>query len=248
MMKDLEIKIIDRVKCGPKWSWVSDTNGWQGFHIWCVEEGGAQITEGSNVYKLLPGDIFLFDLSFNHICTHDPSHPLCVTTVYFTCDTREGGSRLIRQDEFLCEALKRGRKDVEEGRMQQGYLWLQSAICEILEYQQTSRMLPKAVAEAICMMEASFPETLTLEQLSAAIGYSKNQLIRLFRQHLGVTPVQYALKKKMEYARGMLVYSSLSIGEIAYHAGYDDQAYFANTFKKYTGCTPTAFRNSFSRK
>lgn len=127
-------------------------------------------------------------------------------------------------------------------------MWIKAAISEIFQYQQAARPLPGAVTEAIGMMEAAFPEALKLEQLAAGIGYSRNQLIRLFRQHLGVTPVQYSLQRRMEYARGMLMYSSLSIGEIAYHAGYDDQAYFANTFKKYTGHTPRAFRSIFSQK
>lgn len=241
----IDIIITNRIKCGREWSWNSDDNGWKGFHLWCVDEGGAQIKEGGRVHNLLPGDIFLFDLSGNHVCTHDPDRPLGVTTVYFMCETDQKGSRLIRRDAFLCEALRRGVRYEEEGRKEQGRMWLLAAASEIFQDWQRAKRIPEAVTAARKMIEEALSEKVDLNRLAAESGYSPNQLIRLFRNYLGITPIQYALQKKMEYARGMLAYSSLSVTEIACNVGYGDPAYFSNTFKKFTGRSPMEYRRAF---
>jgi len=45
-------------------------------------------------------------------------------------------------------------------------------------------------------------------------------------------------------AKRMLSYSRLDVKQIAYELGYEDHAYFSRFFKKHTGMTPVAFRNS----
>ena len=70
----------------------------------------------------------------------------------------------------------------------------------------------------------------------------KAQLIRLFKKSLNTTPIQYEIRKKMEYAKGMLLYSNESVAEISDRAGYSDIAYFSKMFKKYTGYSPSEYR------
>jgi AraC family transcriptional regulator, transcriptional activator of pobA len=43
-------------------------------------------------------------------------------------------------------------------------------------------------------------------------------------------------------ARRELVYSSLSVKQVAAELGFDDEAYFGRFFKKQTGMRPTEFR------
>jgi AraC-like DNA-binding protein len=47
-------------------------------------------------------------------------------------------------------------------------------------------------------------------------------------------------------AKRLLVYSSLSIKEIAYNLGYDDPAYFNRLFTNRIGATPAAFRKQYN--
>ena len=68
------------------------------------------------------------------------------------------------------------------------------------------------------------------------------KLIRLFKKSLNTTPIQYEIRKKMEYAKGMLLYSNESVAEISDRAGYSDIAYFSKMFKKYTGYSPSEYR------
>ena len=45
-------------------------------------------------------------------------------------------------------------------------------------------------------------------------------------------------------AKRMLAYTRLDVKQIAYELGYEDHAYFSRFFKKHTGVTAVAFRNS----
>ena len=43
-------------------------------------------------------------------------------------------------------------------------------------------------------------------------------------------------------AKSLLRQTSMTVQEIAYLLGYDDTSYFIKTFKKWEGCTPSAYR------
>ncbi len=47
-------------------------------------------------YTLSEGDTFLFDLSQNHHCTHDPQKAAAMFTAYFHCDEEEKLRQMIR--------------------------------------------------------------------------------------------------------------------------------------------------------
>lgn len=47
----------------------------------------------------------------------------------------------------------------------------------------------------------------------------------------------------MERAKHLLLSSNLSISEISFSIGYENPLYFSRLFRKYTGSSPTEFRN-----
>lgn len=84
---------------------------------------------------------------------------------------------------------------------------------------------------------------LSLESLCAQFNYSKNHIIHIFKQEFGITPYNYFLERKIEYAKVYLDNCSLSIGEIAQKLSFSDQQYFSICFKKIVGVSPVAYRN-----
>ncbi|MBI9107453.1 MAG: helix-turn-helix transcriptional regulator [Spirochaetales bacterium] len=75
-------------------------------------------------------------------------------------------------------------------------------------------------------------------------GYSYNYLRAVFKEVTSFSPVQYLNRMRIEYVCEQLSYSSQSIKEIAYNAGFDDPQYFSRMFKKTTGITPGQYRRS----
>ncbi len=85
-------------------------------------------------------------------------------------------------------------------------------------------------------------EEITLPQLAALARLHPNYLSRLFKQETGSTPSLFIQQERMEEAKRLLRYTTLSLADIGTRLGFHDQSHFTKTFKKYTGITPRQFR------
>lgn len=63
------------------------------------------------------------------------------------------------------------------------------------------------------------------------------------KEQLGITPHSYILALKIDSAKIYLKSTRKSITEVAYLLNFSSSNHFASVFKKYTGYTPTYFRN-----
>ena len=79
------------------------------------------------------------------------------------------------------------------------------------------------------------------------MGLDKSYLIRLFKQELGVTPMTYLARVRMENACLLLAETDASIADIARRCGFQTTTYFHSCFKKMYAITPMAYRQK-SRK
>ncbi|KAF0804833.1 AraC family transcriptional regulator [Alcanivorax xiamenensis] len=84
-------------------------------------------------------------------------------------------------------------------------------------------------------------QTIPLEDLAAANGLSRYQLIRRFRRHLGLTPHAYGLDQRIDRARALLR-AGLAPAEVAQTLGFTDQSHFQRAFKERVAATPGQYR------
>jgi AraC family transcriptional regulator len=80
----------------------------------------------------------------------------------------------------------------------------------------------------------------SLEGIAASAHLSVFHFSRLFKNTVGVSPYQFVLHLKIEYAK-RLIKQKLAVGDIAYSLGFTDSAHFCNAFKKITGQSPLQF-------
>lgn len=85
-------------------------------------------------------------------------------------------------------------------------------------------------------------ESIDLEELSQIANVSKPYLIKLFRHEFGFSPIQYINNKKVERAQLLLYTTNMTIKEVAYTLGFNDQNYFIRMFHKVEGVTPQEYR------
>ena len=95
------------------------------------------------------------------------------------------------------------------------------------------------VAEYI---DRNYAEPLTLQVLADVGHGSPYHLHRTFKRVLGMTPVAYIHRKRIEQAKQLLLSSDMPVTEIGPSVGLPNLSYFITLFKKKTGCTPTAYR------
>lgn len=87
-------------------------------------------------------------------------------------------------------------------------------------------------------------EDIDIERLADIACITKYYLIRLFKQELGISPMRYINKKKIESGQLLLLTSDKPVKEIAYTLGFNDHSYFIRLFKKLVGVTPLEYRLS----
>lgn len=76
------------------------------------------------------------------------------------------------------------------------------------------------------------------------LHHDYSYLSKLFSETEGITIEQFIINQKIEKVKELLVYDEKSLSEIAYETGYSSVAHLSSQFKKVTGLTPTAFRQS----
>jgi AraC family transcriptional regulator, glycine betaine-responsive activator len=105
-----------------------------------------------------------------------------------------------------------------------------------------------AIASTVAAMRRRMTEGEDLDGIAAQSGVSQRQLQRLFRRHLGMTPTQYFLKARLQRARHLLQYSTLSVTEIAIATGFASISHFTRRYTELYSRTPTAERGRTPRR
>jgi AraC family transcriptional regulator len=101
---------------------------------------------------------------------------------------------------------------------------------------------PRRLRLTLDYIHDNLPSELSLREIAAVAGLSTQQFGRLFKQATGVTPYRYVLNARLELARTMLLRTSMTVAEVAVHAGFYDQSHLSRHFRRRYGVTPAALR------
>lgn len=90
---------------------------------------------------------------------------------------------------------------------------------------------------------SSFKISEAIQNIDKSSGY----LRKLFKKEVGLTPTQYLIEKRLNYAKMLISNSSISlpISTISALSGFDDPYYFSRLFKKRNNKSPTEWRKEF---
>ena len=104
---------------------------------------------------------------------------------------------------------------------------------------EASRILP-----AVRYIEEHCTENIYVDDMAKLCFISPSQLRRLFLKELGMSPIEFKNKKRMELAINMLKYTYSRISEIADSVGFDNVYVFSRVFTKHFGISPSKYRKS----
>ena len=85
-------------------------------------------------------------------------------------------------------------------------------------------------------------DELTLTILVDACSVSQSYLSRLFRNQFGISVTDYIHMRKLQAAKGAMLFEKKSAADCAYSYGYNEYTYFSKIFKKYVGITISNYR------
>lgn len=122
------------------------------------------------------------------------------------------------------------------------------ALLKLLEEQSDAPTITlrdrKLLAEIHAYVEANYSRSsLSVVEISQAMGISRVHLYKRMLALLGVTPVEYIRYARLEHAAKMLKESRRNVSEIAYMVGFNNPKYFSKYFKDRYNALPTVYRN-----
>ena len=91
-----------------------------------------------------------------------------------------------------------------------------------------------------------YPEFFTqkVSDVIALTNYSHSQFLKIFKQHTGVSIVQYLNRLRIDYAAELLLHTDETVLSVCEHCGYDSLSFFIKSFKAQYNKTPLQYRNS----
>jgi AraC-like DNA-binding protein len=80
------------------------------------------------------------------------------------------------------------------------------------------------------------------EYLTGNLHQDYSAITNIFSQVENITIEQYYIQQKIEKVKELIVYSELSLSQIAYELNYSSVAHLSTQFKKVTGLTPSFYK------
>ena len=96
--------------------------------------------------------------------------------------------------------------------------------------------------------QRNYHKKVTLKDAANLVYLSPKYLSRIFKQATGSGFSDYKLKIKIEQAKKLLAKTSYNINQIAENLGYENAESFIRQFKKFSGYTPTGYREKIQKK
>jgi AraC-like DNA-binding protein len=105
--------------------------------------------------------------------------------------------------------------------------------------------LDKRVEKIIQMMREDVRGELSLGEFAQSVNLSVWRLCHIFKSDVGMPPIRYLRQLRMERAKDLLESSFLSVKEIAFQVGLNDESHFVRDFKSTYGYSPALYRSQF---
>jgi signal transduction histidine kinase/DNA-binding LacI/PurR family transcriptional regulator/AraC-like DNA-binding protein len=102
----------------------------------------------------------------------------------------------------------------------------------------------RVVRHAMAYLHEHYAESLSRQDLARHVGMNDDYLTFCFRQELGMTPIVYLNRYRVNQAKQLLTDTHKSITEIALEVGFSDSGYFSRIFRREVGLSPEGYRRA----
>lgn len=103
----------------------------------------------------------------------------------------------------------------------------------------------RLVELAVAHIEQYLHEKLLQSDIASRCGTTSFQLSRSFKRIYGITFQEYIMRRRLEKATKLLCNDSASVVDVCWAVGFRDSSHFTKMFHRYTGLTPSQYRQNW---
>ncbi len=96
--------------------------------------------------------------------------------------------------------------------------------------------------EVLKYIDENYRKNITLDELSGIMNISTMYFSNFFKRIFHISPKQYILNKRLTESQRLLLESRMSVKEIAYEVGFENENYFSEFFSAKIGISALKFR------
>ena len=100
------------------------------------------------------------------------------------------------------------------------------------------------VRQAMAYLHEHYAQPISREDLARHVNMNEDYLTFCFRKELGMTPIAYLNRYRINRAKQLLATRPLNITEVALEVGFYDHSYFSRVFRREVGMSPDAYRRA----
>lgn len=114
----------------------------------------------------------------------------------------------------------------------------------IVTYDSKEKLEKIILERIITMLSENIYSTVSIEQISKCLNYSRTYLSTLFKKHRKTSIINYYNSLKIKEAKKLL--RSNSVSGVSLQLGFNSPYYFSKVFKKYEGISPSEYRDKIN--
>ena len=96
-------------------------------------------------------------------------------------------------------------------------------------------------------IDLHYATDISLDYLASIVFMNKYYLIHEFKKHIGTSPIEYLINKRIYMSKILIETTDYSMEQISKSVGFNSQSYFNQIFKKRVGKTPTLFKRELEK-
>ena len=231
------------------------------FELEIVLSGTGEQNLNGSIYPLAPGTIyFITPIDFHAVSPHGQMRILNVAfeeslispalqthflnrredLIFSSPEEAESMAMLITRLEKECARLDAFAATARKNLLELLMFPIARSIKAESDLQRPST---QRVQDSMRYLFRHFREDITLAQIAEKSGYTPNYFSHLFHETCGIKFVDFLAQLRLNYARTMLLTTSLSVSQIAQASGFTSSSNFFRAFRKETGLSPLEFRS-----
>ena len=216
--------------------WVYRNICWGSSRLYYILDGEAYYEENGERIRLKKHHLYLTPVKKPITLYDNPSDPLLHTYTHIITapPIRELIEVEVIEGTPLSDAVALWRKYIDSENVE----LLTNIIQLLLSCIEPFDVPLNAVAEqAKTYLDSTEALSLSMNDMSRALGYSREHLTRCFLSAYRITPKQYLHARKMNLAMALLLEGE-KVQEVAERLGYSSPYAFSKAFKAYFGLSP----------